>query len=162
MSRVERDIESNQNPFDTLERESQNKNKAIDENLIQITDAKSMLRMIPPKRVSLNLEKVEAELGLPRDLILEFSKDFLIQSKEHLPSMIENYKAKDIEGIQKTAHMLKGAANNLRLDIIGENLLKLQKTTSITDVEKYIKIFIAHINGLERELKKLEKSRDEN
>jgi len=125
------------------------------DNIIEITTAEELLDIISPIDVNLNPKIASEELNLPEELIVEFIYDFLKQSKEHLPIMVEAYLRKDIEKIQSTAHMLKGAANNLRLNKIADNLYKIQKENELKNDKYLIKKFVGQIKGLEIELKNL-------
>jgi len=58
--------------------------------------------------------------------------------------------------------MLKGAASNLRLDTIAENLFKLQKENNLENSASLIKQFVANIKGLEQEITSLEDAKNEN
>ena len=123
--------------------------------IIEITTAEELLDIITPVDVHLNPKIAAEELNLPEELIVEFIYDFLKQSKEHLPILVDSYLTKDIEKVQSTAHMLKGAANNLRLNKIADNLYKIQKENDLKNDKYLIKKFVAQIKGLEIELKNL-------
>ncbi len=135
---------------------------AIPDDIIDITSAQDLLTSITPQSVSFNPNRAAEELNLPKTLIIEFIEDFIAQSKEHLPVLVEAYKKEDIKTIQTTAHMLKGAASNLRLDTIAENLFKIQKETNINNSAELIKQFVAKLKGLSSEVASLEDAEDEN
>ena len=134
----------------------------IPDEVIDITSAQDLLTSITPQSVSFNPNRAAEELNLPKTLILEFVEDFISQSKEHLPVMVDAYKKEDIKTIQTTAHMLKGAASNLRLDTIAENLFKIQKEGNINNSGELIKQFVAKLKGLSSEVASLEDAEDEN
>ncbi len=135
---------------------------AIPDDIIDITSAQDLLTSITPQSVSFNPNRAAEELNLPKTLIIEFIEDFIAQSKEHLPVLVEAYKKEDIKTIQTTAHMLKGAASNLRLDTIAENLFKIQKESNINNSAELIKQFVAKLKGLSSEVASLEDAEDEN
>jgi len=134
----------------------------IPEELIDITNAKDLLSAINPNKIKFDPNRAANELNLPKNLIIEFVEDFLKQSKEHLSVITEAYNNNDLNTIQTTAHMLKGAASNLRLDTIAENLFKLQKESNLENSASLIKQFVGNIKGLEQEIASLEDAEDEN
>ena len=134
----------------------------IPDEIIDITSAQDLLSSINPQNVSFNPNRAADELNLPKTLILEFVEDFISQAKEHLPVIVDAYKKEDIKTIQTTAHMLKGAASNLRLDTIAENLFKIQKEGNINNSGELIKQFVAKLKGLSSEVASLEDAEDEN
>ncbi len=129
--------------------------------IIDITSAETLLKEIEKEEVYFDPQRAVEELNLPKKLIIEFVQDFVTQSKEHLPVMVEAYKNGDIQTIQTTAHMLKGAASNLRLDTIAENLFKIQKENSLDRSGDLIKDFVAKLKGLEEALASMENLKDE-
>ena len=129
--------------------------------IIDITSAEALLKEIEKEEVYFDPQRAVEELNLPKKLIIEFVQDFVTQSKEHLPVMVEAYKNGDIQTIQTTAHMLKGAASNLRLDTIAENLFKIQKENSLDRSGDLIKDFVAKLKGLEEALASMENLQDE-
>jgi len=134
---------------------SKTKNSAESSKVLDITSAEELLELVDPIEINLNPKIAAEELNLPEELIVEFINDFLTQSKEHLPIIVESYKTGNIDKVQSTAHMLKGAANNLRLNKIADNLFKIQKETKLENDNELIKKFVAQIKGLELELKKI-------
>ena len=129
---------------------------SIPQDMIDITSAENLLKSIKSKKVEFNPQKASDELNLPESLIIEFVNDFAKQAKEHLPQLVQGYKNDDIKTLQTTAHMLKGAASNLRLDEIAETLFKIQKENVLSNSGELIKEFVAQLKGLEDELKEME------
>jgi len=134
----------------------------IPDELIDITSAENLLSDINAKSVSFNPNRASEELNLPKSLILDFVNDFILQSKEHLPVMVKAFNDSDLKTLQTTAHMLKGAASNLRLDTLAETLFKIQKSNDIDSSEELIKSFVAKLKGLEKEVASLEDADNEN
>ena len=134
----------------------------IPDEIIDITSAQDLLASISPQSVAFNPNRAADELNLPKTLILEFVEDFISQSKEHLPIIVDAYKKEDVKTIQTTAHMLKGAASNLRLDTIAENLFKIQKESNVNSSGELIKQFVSKLKGLASEVASLEDAEDEN
>ncbi len=125
------------------------------DNILDINDSKKLLEQIKAQSISIDFEEIAKSLNLPKELIIEFIKDFLEQTKEHLKIFIDEYNKKDLEEIHNIAHMLKGAANNLRLNSISETLAKLQSEKNFDEISSLIKIFASQIKGLEEMLKNL-------
>ena len=119
---------------------------------------KTLLNSVDKKDITLEIEETAMELNIPENLILEFTKDFLTQSKEHLPILIEEYKKGNVKELQQTAHMLKGAANNLRLNSIADVLFKMQKSSDLEYDKELIIKFASLIKGLEEALNRVERS----
>ena len=130
--------------------------------LVELTNDKELLNAVTPKEVTINIKHTAKELHLPENLVDEFIRDFDTQSKEHLPILIKACKNKDTKQLHETAHMLKGAATNLRLNQIADTLLKLQKEQDLDKVAQHIKKFAAYTKGLDIAIKNLESSDNEN
>ncbi len=157
-----KNVESTEDEFKKAQPEEVISIPEIPDEIIDITSAQELLASINQQSVSFNPNRAAEELNLPKTLILEFVEDFISQAKEHLPLIVEAYKKEDIKTIQTTAHMLKGAASNLRLDTIAENLFKIQKESSISNSGELIKQFVAKLKGLSSEVASLEDAEDEN
>ncbi len=134
----------------------------LDNKIIEISSAETLLSDVAEEAISYDPKKAADELNLPVSLILEFADDFIEQAKEHLSQMVKAYKEKDLKTLQTTAHMLKGAASNLRIDPLAENLFAIQKLQSFENADELIIEFVAKLKGLATKLKALEGSRDEN
>jgi HPt (histidine-containing phosphotransfer) domain-containing protein len=80
---------------------------------------------------SLNFDAQRAanELGIPADIVNEFVQEFKEQINSHKIDFDNAIAADDIVGIKKTATLLKGMSDNLRLNEISEVLKGLQQTT---------------------------------
>ena len=130
--------------------------------IVAIDTAESLLENVTETDVSFDPEKAANDLNLPSTLILEFVDDFIVQSKEHLAQMVKAFKEKDLKTLQTTAHMLKGAASNLRIDALSENLFRIQKLQSVDSSEALLKEFVAKLKGLENEVKSIESKNNEN
>ena len=142
-------------------KETKEEELQIDNDVIELTDASTLLKEIAKESVNFDPNRAAEELNLPKGLILEFVEDFIKQAKEHLPILINSYNSNDLTKIQTTAHMLKGAASNLRLNTIAENLFKIQKENNIENDVNLIKQFAAKLKGLESEVNSLEKNSNE-
>ncbi len=119
-----------------------------------IRDSKTLLEDASIKYPNYDPQTAADDLKLPKELIIEFVEDFIQQSKEHLDILVNSYFKKDLKKIQGTAHMLKGAASNLRIDKIAQNLLTLQNETSFNNIAKELYTFAGLIKGLAEEIAK--------
>jgi HPt (histidine-containing phosphotransfer) domain-containing protein len=149
------------------ETEIQQKDKADEEDLpsesITQDFAPEPHEQTHPKSeiASLNTENIEAipfdfsaktaadELGLPESLVDEFVSDFVDQAKENVSIFHSAQQNGDLETIQKTAHLLKGAASNLRIDPLAETLEALQHNESVDKVEPLFHKFLGQLKTLE-------------
>ncbi len=89
------------------------------------------------------------ELGLPESLVNEFVADFVEQAKENLPIFEKAQQEGDLDTIQKTAHLLKGAASNLRIDPLADTLKDLQYNEDINNVTELVQKFLGQLKTLE-------------
>ncbi len=89
------------------------------------------------------------ELGLPESLVDEFVSDFVDQARENIPIFHTAHQTGDIETIQKTAHLLKGAASNLRIEPLAETLEALQHNEEMEKVEPLFQKFLGQLKTLE-------------
>ncbi len=151
---------------ETKERDDSNKieesEKELAFNFVEITTPQDLLAKIEAENIDYDPHKAADELNLPISLIIEFANDFTIQAKEHLSQMIKAYKEGDLKTLQTTAHMLKGAASNLRIDPLAETLFTIQKLQSLSSAEDLLKEFVAKLKGLEKTLKTIEGNSNEN
>ena len=112
------------------------------------------------EKVSASLDKVEPipfdfslneaadELTLPASLVSEFVIDFINQAKENLPVLQKAYEERDMDTIETTAHMLKGASSNLRIAPIAETLYQLQFNQDFAQVPELITLFTGQLKAL--------------
>ncbi len=114
----------------------------------------------PPEAPSFSFDSVEPipfdfsakaasdELGLPESLVQEFVSDFVQQARENISVFEEAQRTNDIDTIQKTAHLLKGAASNLRIDPLAETLKALQYNESPSAVPELFQTFVGQLKTL--------------
>ncbi|WP_457602327.1 Hpt domain-containing protein [Nitratifractor sp.] len=107
---------------------------------------------LQPVPIEFSVKIAAEELNLPEDLVLEFINDFATQGHEYLPVLIESYQNNDLDKLQKTAHMLKGAASNLRIEPMVENLYELQFDTDISRAPDRIRLFAGQLMSLDKYL----------
>ena len=77
---------------------------------------------ISKEEIEHDLEQASQDLGIPKDMLMEFFNDFkqqLLDEKEIFLTAIKN---NDYETLHKSAHKLKGVALNLRLAKCGDLL----------------------------------------
>ena len=118
-------------------------------------DVESFLRGVQPVPIEFSLHIAAQELSLPEDLVLEFINDFDKQGHEYLPVLIDAYQRKDLPHLQKTAHMLKGAASNLRIEAMVDNLYALQYDNDIERAPERIRLFAGQLMSLDKYLEQM-------
>lgn len=111
---------------------------------------------LQPVPIEFSVKIAAEELNLPEDLVLEFINDFATQGHEYLPVLIESYQNNDLDKLQKTAHMLKGAASNLRIEPMVENLYELQFDTDISRAPDRIRLFAGQLMSLDQYLQHMQ------
>ena len=114
-----------------------------------------ILKDVKPIPIEFSLHIASEELSLPEDLVLEFISDFAQQAHENLPVLIEEYRNDELDKLQKTAHMLKGAASNLRIEQMVDNLYQLQYDNNIENAPERIRKFAGQLMGLDNYLKQM-------
>ena len=117
--------------------------------------AEEILDGVKPIPIEFSLHLASEELSLPEDLVLEFISDFAQQAHENLPILIEEYRNNELDKLQKTAHMLKGAASNLRIEQMVDNLYQLQYDNNIDNAPERIRLFAGQLMGLDNYLKQM-------
>ena len=103
---------------------------------------------IKPIPFDFSTKAASDELGLPESLVQEFVADFVQQAKENIPVFEEAQRTGDIDTIQKTAHLLKGAASNLRIDPLAETLKSLQYNEAPEAVPELFQTFFGQLKTL--------------
>ncbi len=118
-------------------------------------DVEDFLKGVKPVTIEFSLQLAANELSLPEDLVLEFIEDFDKQGHEYLPVLIEAYQSKDLKRLQETAHMLKGAASNLRIESMVDNLYDLQFDNEIERAPERIRLFAGQLMSLDKYLEQM-------
>ena len=118
-------------------------------------NVEDFLKGVKPIPIEFSLQIASQELNLPEDLVLEFINDFDKQGHEYLPVLIDAYQKKDLDHLQKTAHMLKGAASNLRIEAMVDNLYDLQFDNDIERAPQRIRLFAGQLMSLDNYLKQM-------
>ncbi len=80
------------------------------------------------------------------------------QGHEYIPELIDAYQNGDLDKLQKTAHMLKGAASNLRIEPMVQNLYDLQFDNDLSRAPRRIKLFAGQLISLDQYLKQVNNS----
>ncbi len=99
---------------------------------------------------AINFDSVRAanELGIPVDIVNEFVQDFKEQVSSHMGDFDAAILAEDTQGVKKTATLLKGMSDNLRLTEISELLKDLQSNNDINNTQDKLAILQAYANQL--------------
>jgi len=111
------------------------------------------LDTVSPIPFDFSIKEAADELTLPESLIAEFVHDFIDQAKENLPVLQDAYNEKNIDKIEKTAHLLKGASSNLRIVPMADTLLDLQSNLEIELVPELIDLFAGQLKSLINQMK---------
>ena len=128
------------------------------ENILQSVSIDEFLKSVIPIPIEFSVHIAAEELNLPEDLVLEFISDFAKQGHEYLPVLIETYQKGELDRLQKTAHMLKGAASNLRIEAMVENLYELQFDNNISRAPDRIRLFAGQLMSLDKYLQQKQMS----
>lgn len=114
------------------------------ENDIQATET------TPAVEVTLNFDsqRTANELGIPLDIVQDFVQDFKNQIATHQNDFDAAISAKDIKGVNKTATLLKGMSDNLRLNEISEVLKGLQVEKDINNTTEALATLQAYADQL--------------
>ncbi len=125
------------------------KPEASEVNREYIPSVESMsLDDIQPIPFDFSINEAADELTLPASLVSEFIVDFINQAKENLPVLHKAYQEKDLDTIQKTAHMLKGASSNLRITPMADTLYNLQFNDDLEKVPELLEFFTGQLKAL--------------
>lgn len=137
--------------FDTvsIKEESPHDSLLNSESSQQLVDGKGInLDHIQALPFDFSINEAADDLTLPVSLVGEFIVDFINQGKENLPVLQKAYEDKDLDTLQKTAHMLKGASSNLRITPMADTLYGLQFNDDISRVPDLIKQFAGQLKAL--------------
>jgi HPt (histidine-containing phosphotransfer) domain-containing protein len=104
----------------------------------------------PAVEVTLNFDsqRTANELGIPLDIVKDFVQDFKKQISMHQKDFDAAISAKEIQGINKTATLLKGMSDNLRLNEISEVLKGLQVEKDINNTTEALATLQAYADQL--------------
>ena len=104
----------------------------------------------PAIEVTLNFDsqRTANELGIPLDIVKDFVQDFKDQISMHQNDFDAAISAKDIRGVNKTATLLKGMSDNLRLNEISEVLKGLQVEKDIKNTTEALATLQAYADQL--------------
>ncbi len=120
---------------------------------IDLSDTKSI-------HFDFQVEEAASDLSLPVELIEEFVNDFIEQAKTETKLILQAYEEGDLDSIQKSAHMLKGASSNLRINALSDTLYKIQFCKDSTKLESYIKNYWGYFMSLEQQVDILKNKRN--
>ena len=113
------------------------------------TETESILDHVTPLPFDFSARVAADELGLPEPLVEEFVLDFVKQAKENIPVFEQAQQNGDMETIQKTAHLLKGAASNLRIDPLAKTLEELQHNEDAKKIPDLFQRFVGQLKALD-------------
>ncbi|HIP62339.1 MAG TPA: Hpt domain-containing protein [Sulfurovum sp.] len=120
----------------------------IEETLEDLNDKTINLDDIQAIPFDFSIKEAADELTLPESLVSEFVMDFINQAKENLPILEEAYQDKNLDKVQKTAHMLKGASSNLCIVHIAKTLEELQFNNELENIPMLLELFTGQLKSL--------------
>ena len=102
------------------------------------------------ERPELNFDTQRAanELGIPLDIVKDFVQDFKSQVNLHQNDFKSALESQNIQEINKTATLLKGMSDNLRLNEISEVLKELQSEKDINNTAQALALLQAYADQL--------------
>jgi len=104
---------------------------------------------VKPIHFDFQPQQASEELGLPLELIIEFTHDFITQAHEEKKTFYDACQQGDIDTIHRTAHKLKGVASNLRIVPLAETLEELQFSEDTSRFEPLLKKYWGQFLTLE-------------
>jgi len=104
--------------------------------------------------MNLDKRKIAGELGIPEDVYNRIAKNFVNRTDELIKALDEGKAANDFDAIAKSAHAMKGAAGNLRLNDIFQIAQTIVTSSRDSKDEKAVEEGIAKLKVVFEELKK--------
>jgi len=98
--------------------------------------------------LNFDVDRAANELGIPLDVVNEFVQDFKSQVASHQADFDMAISADDLQGVKKTATLLKGMSDNLRLNDISEVLKSLQQASDTSNIQDNLATLQAYANQL--------------
>ena len=98
--------------------------------------------------LNFDAQRAANELGIPADIVNEFVQDFKEQVSSHQIDFDNAIAADDVQGVKRTATLLKGMSDNLRLNEISEVLKALQQTTDTNNTAQELAKLQAYADQL--------------
>ena len=98
--------------------------------------------------MEIDLNKIEAELGIGKDVVVELLKEYLKESEGLLSKLEAAVASGDYAVMVSTAHTLKGSAGNLRVTSIQD----AARTVSRGCVRSHLSMFLWAISAISKNL----------
>jgi hypothetical protein len=114
------------------------------------------LKDLAPIKIDFSLEKSSEELGLPKDITIEFIKSFNEQCRTQTEDIIDAYKTGDMDKIYQIAYELRLGASNLFISPIAESLLRLQYNKDKDKVPYLVEKYWAQFISFENQIKNMQ------
>ncbi len=122
------------------------------DDLLDITDQhtheEDTASAVDVATMHIDAERTANELGVPVDIVKDFIQDFKEQIAAHKANFDNALASQDIKGINKTATLLKGMSDNLRLNEISEVLKQLQQENNINNTAQALARLQAYADQL--------------
>ena len=124
----------------------------LDENALKHSLIDLDLQTIKPQEVAFDLKKTADALSLPEALIEALTRDFIAQSKEAIPKILDAYTKEEHATLEEIIDPLKGAAANLKIHPLHQLLTSIQSSSNRHALESNIKHYWASILSLENQI----------
>jgi len=136
-------------PIDIEHKEpSISSSETVSATLMSMQEVDSLLEKATPIPFDFSTNVASEELGLPEALVGEFVDDFIEQARENIPLILSSHQKGDMATVQSTAHLLKGAAANLRIDPLAKTLETLQHNEDPEKVPALFDRFVGQLKAL--------------
>ena len=122
------------------------------DDLLSGTDDQSVEDQAAPvidvPTLNIDENRTANELGIPVDIVKDFIQDFKEQVATHKVDFDNALASQDIKGVNKTATLLKGMSDNLRLNEVSEVLKQLQQENNINNTAQALATLQAYADQL--------------
>ena len=105
----------------------------------------------------LNNETLIALVGDESSTLQKFQREFLLQSKQCLKTLVHEFNTQNFPSLVETAHYLKTSAKSVGAEQVSDTLQNLEKTGSHRDITATKKLLIqlqAQLNAVRKEVVK--------
>ncbi len=130
------------------EKPSGSSSEAVSTTLMTMQEVDAVIEKTASIPFDFSTNVASEELGLPEALVGEFVSDFIEQARENIPLILSAHQKGDMATVQSTAHLLKGAAANLRIDPLAKTLETLQHNEDPEKVPALFDRFVGQLKAL--------------
>lgn len=137
------EIEENLLPAIEISKEDTKIKEELEENLL----------------IPYDIETAQKDLGLSKEIILDFVKDYIEDTKKQKDRLNELIEKKDTKELRNTVHKLKGSATNLHINKVVEILNIIQteiNNQNFDKIKEYFNNLFKYLSYLENEISQKE------